>query len=166
MTRRLLILVFAVAVIAAACGDDASTTTAEPTSTTSVPSTTDPADADTPQGRLDAARQRWADNGPSSYTITIQELCFCPETIWIDTVVDGAVVTHEPAADSDGFYDPGSRTMEGLFDEIQAAIDEGFATFEADYDPVSGAVERYWVDVSEMMADEEHGVVVQLEPTT
>jgi hypothetical protein len=54
--------------------------------------------------------------------------------------------------------------METLFDEVEAVIAESYATLELDFDPETGGLRRYWVDVRETMADEEHGVeVISLE---
>jgi hypothetical protein len=50
--------------------------------------------------------------------------------------------------------------MDDLFDEVQAVIDTGYASLELEVDPETGALVRYWVDVDERMADEEHGVEV------
>lgn len=163
MTRRIVVVLAVLALLAVACGDDSpveSGSGPDPTTTSSPPV----GDPDSPAARLAAARGKWAVSGPTSYTLTTQELCFCPETIWIDTVVDGEVVTHVAGPD-EGFFDPGERTMGTLFDEIEAAIDMGYARLDLDFDDTTGAVERYWVDVSEQMADEEHGVeVVALTP--
>lgn len=154
--------------VVAACGDDTPVETGDDgssTTTTLAPSTSVPnVDPEAPEARLAAARARWADVGPTSYRLTMRELCFCPETVWTDTVVDGAVVSHEPESD-DSFFDPGERTMDDLFDEVELFIVNGFATLELDFDEETGALVRYWVDVDEMMADEEHGVeVVAVEP--
>ncbi len=168
MRHRLLALlalltVFALAV--AACGDDTPVETGDDgssTTTTAAPTTSVPnIDPDSPAARLAAARARWADEGPGSYRLTMRQLCFCPETVWSDTVVDGEVVAHDPVSD-DSFFDPGERTMDDLFDEVQLAIDTGFATLDLEFDEETGALVRYWVDVEEMMADEEHGVEVVL----
>jgi hypothetical protein len=160
--NRLIPLLLTVALLATACGDDSSTDVGGPggepaTTTTTTPTST--LDVTTPEGALLAARQRWAANGPTSYRLTTQELCFCPETVWVNTVVDGEVIAHEPVGD-EAFYDPGARTMEALFDEISDAITNGYETLEVDYHPETGAVARYWVDVEAMMADEEYGVQV------
>ena len=165
--KRLIPLILTVVLVAAACGDDSSSTDAggpgngEPTTTTTTgaPPTTTTVDIETPEGALAAARQRWADNGLTSYRLTTSELCFCPETNWVNTVVDGEVTGHEPVGEGP-FYDPGPRTMETLFDEIDAAIAEGYETLDVEYHPETGAVVRYWVDVAANIADEEHGVQV------
>jgi hypothetical protein len=154
----------AVALVAAACGDDSSTDVGGPgddgsaASTTSVATDAAP-DPDTPEGALAAARRRWAENGLVSYRLATTEICFCPETAWVNTIVDGAVVSHEASGDA-SFFDPGPRSMETLFDEIAAAIAEGYETLDVEYHPETGAVVRYYVDVEALMADEEYGVEV------
>ncbi|MEQ8839919.1 MAG: DUF6174 domain-containing protein [Acidimicrobiales bacterium] len=162
--RRILPCLLSVMLLAAACGDDASPTEAGApgdgtTTTTTTTTTAAPVDLDTPEGSLAAARDRWAANGLTSYRLATSELCFCPETNWVNTVVDGDVVGHEPVGE-ESFYDPGPRSMETLFDEIDAAIADGYHTLDLDFDDETGAVVRYWVDVDEMIADEEHGVEV------
>ena len=169
--KRLIPLLLTAALFAAACGDDSSSTDAGgsggdgSTTTTAAPTTTTtPIDESTDEGALAAARQRWADNGLTSYRMTAAETCFCPETVWVHTVVDGQVTSHEPAS-AEPLFDPGPRTMETLFDEIADAIADGYAALDTDYDPDTGAVISYYVDIDEMMADEEHGVrVTALEP--
>jgi len=166
--RRLAPLV-AIVLLAAACGDTAtptevggepSTTLAGPTTTVASTTTTDPM---SPEAQLSAARQLWITNGLGAYSIETRQSCFCPQVSWVDTVVNSAVVSHEPAT-QDAFFDPGPRTMEDMFDEIEAAITEGYASIDLQFDPDTGAVVSWWVDVSEMMADEEHGVeVISLE---
>ncbi len=160
----------AIVILAAACGGtqpptevsgEPPGTTAATTTTTDPTTTLDPA---SPGARLAAARDRWAVNGLQAYSMETRESCFCRPETWIDTVIDGAVVSHDPTS-HDAFFDPGARTMEDLFDEIEAAITEGYATIDLEFDPNTGAVVSWWVDVSEMMADEEHGVdVISLDP--
>ncbi|MEZ5247333.1 MAG: DUF6174 domain-containing protein [Acidimicrobiales bacterium] len=162
--KRLIPLVLTIALVAAACGDDSSSTDAGGpgdggSATTTTVATTTTLDPDTPAGALAAARERWAENGLASYRLATTEICFCPETGWVNTIVDGVVVTHEPA-DDESFFDPGPRSMETLFDEIAAVIDAGYETLDVEYHPETGAVISYYVDVDAMMADEEHGVRV------
>ena len=166
--RRLIPFLLSLVMLTAACGDDASPTEAgvpgEGSTTTTTSTTAAPADPDTPEWQLAAARARWAEHGLIYYQLTTAELCFCPQTQWMNTVVEGVVVDHQPTTD-DAFFDPGARSMDTLFDEIEAAIAEGYETLEAEYDPETGAVIRYWVDVAANIADEEHGVeVIALTP--
>lgn len=168
--RRLPALLLCLALFAVSCGDDDSTTdaggpadestTTSSTTTSAAPEPTNELDPTTPQGELAAARQRWAEQAPDAYRLTIAEVCFCPETVWVHTVVDGEVTDHQPVSD-EAFHDPGPRSMETLFDEIDTILAAEYAVFDALYDPETGAVERYWVDIDEGIADEEHGVEVR-----
>jgi hypothetical protein len=167
--KRFLSLVLAITLLAAACGDDSSSTDAGGpgeggsgdggSTTTTTPATTTTLDPATPEGALAAARARWAENGLVSYRLVTTEICFCPETAWLNTIVDGNVVSHEPSGD-ESFFDPGPRSMETLFDEIATVIDTGYESLDVEYHPETGAVISYYVDVDAMMADEEHGVRV------
>ena len=184
MIRRTFPFVVAFAAVLAACGsDDAAPVDTLPNSaatTTVAPSTAppitavavteppigddgfDPAEA---QAQLDAAAARWDAQGLTSYTIVTQQLCFCPEQEWSDTVVDGEVTEHVALTD-DAFFDPGPATMLSLFTAVQMVIDEGYATLDLEFDPETGALVRYFVDIDRRMADEESGVeVLSLEPT-
>ena len=170
--RRLLPLFLTIVLIAAACGDDSSSTDAGAdgsgggdASTTSTTTTTEaPIDTSTPEGQLAAARAQWAENGLTSYTLTTQEICFCPPGLWIDTVVDGVVTDHVFDGD-DSFYDPGGRTMEDLFDGIEALLADDYASIELSFHPETGALDQYYIDIDEMIADEEQGVdVISIEP--
>ena len=159
----LLPAILAVALVSAACGDDSSTDVGGPgddgSTTTTTVATNTTLDPDTPKGALAAARRRWAENGLTSYRLATAEICFCPETAWVNTIVDGVVVTHEASGDA-SFFDPGPRSMETLFDEIAAAIADGYETLDAEYHPETGAAISYYVDVEALMADEEYGVQV------
>ncbi|MDG2232472.1 MAG: DUF6174 domain-containing protein, partial [Ilumatobacter sp.] len=82
-----------------------------------------------------------------------------------DTVVDGEVTEHVALTD-DAFFDPGPATMLSLFTAVQMVIDEGYATLDLEFDPETGALVRYFVDIDRRMADEESGVeVLSLKPT-
>ena len=158
MKRLLLITLAVFALASSACGSPTISTTA--TTTTTRPDVSDA----TPAERVATARLQWADHGLTSYRMITEEQCFCPITGWTDTIVDGVNTSHV-ATDDDPFFDPGERTMESLFDEIEAAIKSGYASLQLDLDSETGAVGYFWVDVDEMMADEEHGVrVVSLSP--
>lgn len=149
--------------VLAGCGDDeapVATGSTDPTTTTTAAA--GPVDAE--QARLDEARQRWEQAGLEDYRLTWTVQCFCPRTTFIDTIVDGEVVSHEQAPDSDALHDPGPKTVPEIFDEVQSAIDEDPATLEVTYDDDTGAVTSWWADYELHMADEEQGLEVQLEP--
>jgi hypothetical protein len=181
MAIRSIALLVTLAAITAACGSDGTATgdtlpTPETAITevpvTEAPSTVPPVPMTQAKGapdpaiqaELDAARELWATQGPSSYTIVTQSLCFCPTEQWSDTVVDGVVTEHVALSD-DIFSDPAARPMDVLFESVQQAIDNGYASLTVSYDPDTGALSQFYVDVDEMMADEEYGVeVISLEP--
>ena len=118
MKRHVLILVLALSIFGAACGRDKPAASGE-------------------QGRLDEARGLWENDGPRDYQMEIRDVCFCPPTLWIETVVNGEVTSHESGEEV--FFDPGPRTMEDLFDAVQEVIDAGYATLEVNYDETTGA---------------------------
>ena len=164
MRRTTIALLTAAVLLLGACsGDDeveASATTAPGADTTSTTVVEGPA------GDLAAARQRWAEAGIDDYVMTYQQLCFCPEIVVTVKVEDGELVDTDVAGDgaSGGFTIEG-QTVEDMFDEIGEAIDGGAASVEATYDPTDGHPERYFIDVNEMIVDEEHGnTVLELIP--
>ncbi len=180
MTRRALPLLVALTCLAAACGSDGDApgdTLPDPdvqvteVAVTEVPVTevpvavTDPPVADDAQAQLDAAVVLWAAQGPASYTMVTRQLCFCPQQEWSDTVVDGEVTEHVALTD-DTFFDPGPSTMLSLLADVQAVIDEGYASLDLSFDPDTGALIQYFVDVDERIADEESGIeVISLQPS-
>lgn len=183
MNQRALPLLVAIVVVAAACGSDGDAagdtlpdpspqitevpvtqvpTTAVPVTDPPVPITEPPvttAVGDTAQAQLDAAVARWNQVGPASYTMVTRQICFCPDQEWQDTVVDG-VVTDHLALNVDTPFDPGPATMLSLFANVQAVIDEGYARLDLAFDPETGALQRYFVDLDEQIADEESGIEV------
>lgn len=146
---------------ASACGSDSTVDTGSPDPTDdSGPSTTAP-DINSPDPfvRLTAARGLWDESGPTSYVLTTQLQCFCPQTEWTNTIVDGDVVSTESTGE-DGFREPQALTMETLFDEVESVINDGYARLDLEFDTANGALLNYWVDIEETMMDEEHGVNV------
>lgn len=109
---------------------------------------------------LDEARARWEGSGIDDYETTYRDVCFCPETEVAVTVRDGAVVDVAYTMDPGMGGEPQGLTVEDLFDEIQGAVDEDAVEIRATYDTDTGRPTSYWVDWSEMMADEEHGIDV------
>ena len=117
------------------------------------------------EAALGDARARWEAAGIEDYEMTYQRTCFCPmeETT---VVVRGGEVA-EAVLRRDGEEVPVSEvdaepmTVDDLFADIAAAYAEGVASVEATYDPEIGRPTDYFIDVSEMMADEEHGISVR-----
>ena len=118
---------------------------------------------------LDDAAARWAEQGITDYTFSLQNNCFCaPEYVGpIDiVVVGGAAVSMTIGPET---YDtswagstvpPSSAswiagTAEQLFDRIRAAL--GQKDFEATYDPVTGFPTRFYSDPMPGAVDDEYG---------
>lgn len=185
MNSRFVILLVALAAAIASCGSSGTATgdtlpTAQTADTEApideVPGTDAPIPITQPtrqpgnvtdptvQTDLDTARDLWSSQGPDSYTIVTQSLCFCPQEQWSDTIVDGVVTEHIAVTD-DVVFDPAARPMDALFEAIQQIIDNGYASFDVSYDSDTGAVQQFFVDIDELMADEEYGVeVISVEP--
>ncbi|MDZ7674582.1 MAG: DUF6174 domain-containing protein [Acidimicrobiales bacterium] len=157
--RLLTIVLTSAALVLAGCGDD-EPVAANGSSTTSPSSTPTGITAD--QAELDAAQDRWREAGIDDYELEWSVQCFCPLTSYVDTIEDGEVVDHRPAPENDGVEDPGPKTMEDIFGEVQAAIDSEPDSLSVEYDPDTGAVDGYFVDPDERAADEEYGLSVEV----
>jgi hypothetical protein len=160
---RLLVLAVlaALSLLASACGSASEVDTGSPTGTDGTTQNTETPDLTSgdPIDRLDAARSLWSTEGPTSYTMTVELQCFCPQIKWKNIVRDGEVESTESVGE-DQFMEPRSQAMEDLFDEVESVIRDGYFRLDLEFDTASGALANYWVDVEEMMADEEHGVIV------
>lgn len=115
---------------------------------------------------LEARMAIWDSLGPASYVYAVERLCFCGveyrgpvrimvedgvavERLYVDT---GAVVPPAIAGDF--------PTVEGLFGALRSAIEGGADHVEVTYDPALGLPIDFWIDFSEMTADEEMGMRV------
>ena len=161
------LLFLLLAVAATACASDATVidtgnvdgSTPPTTGESTDPEPTDPEAA--PEGvaaELAAARERWLAAGITDYVLTWSPSCFCPMATFTDTVNGGTVVAHE--VEGEVFWETEGTTMEALFDEIERALADDPFRIDAEFDATTGAVVSYFVDLDEMIADEEHGVVV------
>ena len=120
---------------------------------------------------LDAARVQWAVANVTSYTFEVQRHCFCLDRyvrpMWIQ-VVDGVVVSAVYA--DDGTHLPDEiepPTVAGLFDEIQAAIDQDAHSVEASYHVDLGYPTDVSIDFIERAVDEEMAFQIHaLDPGT
>lgn len=115
------------------------------------------------RAELDAARARWEAAAITDYQLTYREVCFCPENTTVASIRGGVVVDRTVAGDvfgPDRIY-----TVDALFDAIGKAIDDGVFGLTAAYDQELGYPTEFFVDVEQMIADEEFGVsVVDLSP--
>jgi len=111
---------------------------------------------------LAAARDRWGFHGYDDYKFTISRSCFCPPEVtgpFLVTVRDGDVVSAtragQPLAPSVTV-----PSVEHVFDEIGAAYAAGAASVRVSYDGTTGHPVEVWIDLDEMMADEEMGYTI------
>lgn len=157
------LLVLVLGLLLVACGaNDTPVTTGSGGTTTSgsdVPVTTVPEPIPEGAAGLAVARERWDTFGLDGYSMTYRELCFCPETL-VTVSVEGGQVVDAQVEQEDVPPPIVGLTVEGMFDEIQQAVDRDAAEIQATYDEATGRPTRYWIDPSTMMADEEHGIEV------
>ena len=108
----------------------------------------------------------WNDLGPNSYAFAIERQCFCsseargPVRI---TVINGQIVAQiyvdsgaSVTGDARGWF----PDVDGLFDVLRDAMNEGAHEIRVTYNPVNGVPIDFWIDYSENMADEELGFIV------
>ena len=162
-------IVFAVLLLVlSACGSSSTTTTdtTQPDdgpTTTDTPTTIDPLDE--ADAAYAAARALWESAELVDYDYSFSRGCFCPQEYVgpHDVSVRDGIVT---AATYDGIdlkklpilnltrYDEIIQTVDGVFDEIDRAIDEA-DRFTAEYHPELGYPTDVFIDWEELLADEE-----------
>lgn len=121
------------------------------------------------QAALDEARARWDAAETDEYTALFQWSCFCLRenaalvrlTVQDDVIVDAhyAEAAMEGSPELERYL-----TVPGLFALIQEAIDQGAYRISAQYDASLGYPAEVWIDYNAMMADEERGFTLELEP--
>ena len=121
---------------------------------------------------LASAEKLWKDRGLKNYDFTVERQCFCPED-WRGPV---NIQVRNGAAVSVTYVSDGTAVTEGKFDNADT-IDKLFTmlknayagkgefeqkadTIGVTYDAQMGYPTTFWIDVSQMMADEEQGYVV------
>ncbi len=148
--KRLFVAVLVV--IAAACGSDESgepgPTTPEKTPTT----TTSTLPGATQRDLLVEARTTWLANRPQSYAITYRISCECDGGPWV-VQVEG----EETAMTARVGIEPGREAPHGsvdaIFDEIEATLDEGEFPVGVEYDADFGYPRSYIFNEPELPVD-------------
>jgi hypothetical protein len=114
-------------------------------------------DATGPDPTFRAALARWAEHGPSSYSVKVGVWCECLGGGQVlVTVRDGIVESRHytsdgtvvPPTDADGF-----PSVEGLFERVESAQREG-TLFRVSYDPTLGYPTRIVINYSQAVDDE------------
>jgi hypothetical protein len=117
------------------------------------------------QAQLDAARQRWAANGPSEYEYTYVMTCYCPPESLRPVLVrvrNGEVIAlyygNFPGGELPSYE--GDWTIPEQFARIQRYIDGGAKALEVEYHPVTGVPISMSVDPIPNAVDDEHGFTI------
>ncbi len=119
------------------------------------------------QSQLDINRKKWESEMVSSYNFSFQWSCFCLP----DYVAQVNITVRENRIHGAAFVEGDIpiplevakeryRTMEGLFNLLQSAIDENAETISVTYHPELGYPTEVWIDYDERIADEERGFTI------
>jgi len=113
---------------------------------------------------LERAAIRWERSRPDAYVYSIERLCYCPHwgpvrvTVLGDSVVSRVYAgSNEPIP---GYLLDAFPSVDGLFDLLVEAYEAEAHEIRAAYDPATGVPIDFWIDYSEMTADEEVGMRV------
>ena len=113
---------------------------------------------------LNVARQKWRGLGLSDYRYQFRQICFCAPPVTtpaLVTVRGGSLVDAVYVASGDPVADA-SRipTIDGLFAQLQEAVDERAAEVRVQYDATLGFPTQIYIYRDRRMADEEIGYEV------
>lgn len=113
------------------------------------------------QHELDASRNLWNANGFHDYDYFMQRSCFClgdvnrPGLVQVRDGVVAGVTDSETLQPLDPQF---FLTVDGLFDELQRAIDTGLSpselSIQAEFDRVLGYPTSMWIDIHRIADDE------------
>ena len=113
------------------------------------------------QQQLDEARERWEQNGSSSYAFHYTRQCFCPQLSLRVTVTGGAVTAiHDLTADTAFVTLDPSYTIPALFDKVQEFIDRPVAQLTASYHASTGVPVSVAADPIANAIDDENGFTI------
>jgi hypothetical protein len=120
------------------------------------------------RSELEENRERWEGARPTSYSVTVERLCFCGPD-WRGPVrirVEGATAVERVYVDSGlpvgADAAPFFPTVDGLFQVILDALDRDAHEIRVSYDPGTGIPFDIWIDYEENTVDEELGFTVVL----
>jgi hypothetical protein len=114
-----------------------------------------------PRSDLEQARTRWAERGPSDYSIVVSRSCFCAPVTTdpvVVTVAGGVIVSRVYAASGDTVppaYASVYPDIAQLFDIIDEAIAQRAAHVDVTYEPDFGYPVSVFIDQSANAADDE-----------
>lgn len=121
---------------------------------------------------LTSNEKLWKDQGLKNYDFTLERQCFCPED-WRGPV---NIEVRDGTAVSVTYFSNGTAVTEGKFDEVDTIdklftlLNNAFAgkgdfeqkadSIDVTYDEKMGYPVTFFIDVSQLMADEEQGYTV------
>lgn len=123
------------------------------------------------QQELDQSLAKWRQANSDEYIYEFQRSCFCFGDIirkaWVH-VADNDVVDVIDVETRERLSSPSFVTVDELFEQLQESIDRPAASIRATFDSSWGYPSEVYIDLDEMMADEEvsyrTGSLVQLPP--
>jgi hypothetical protein len=112
------------------------------------------------RARLAQARSRWRAAGITDYRYELRRVCFCPQELvgpFAITVRGGALssVVYVPTGAAVVPAPERHPTVEGLFGQVEAALDRNPSRIAIDYDSALGYPTRIDVDYVAMAVDDE-----------
>ena len=113
---------------------------------------------------------RYYSGADPNYDMEFERICFCPEEyrgpfkIRVRLgVIESATYLSDSVAGST--VDPdilkNLLTVDGVFNEVQAALDRGYADLRVTYDETGGYPTSVYIDTDTMIADDEMTFVVR-----
>jgi hypothetical protein len=151
------LFIAAILVVAAACGAEESggpaTTPPEiSATTTTTTSTTSTLPGATQRDLLVEARATWLATRPGSYAMTYRISCECDGGPWFIQVAGGETVMAARVGLEPGREAP-HGSVEAIFDEIEATLDEGEFPVDVEYDSEFGYPRSYIFNEPELPVD-------------
>jgi hypothetical protein len=115
-------------------------------------------------------RSLWEAQRPARYRYVLRARCFCgPDAVRpVEVTVEDGAVTARRYAD-DGTEVPEelwtlSSSVSGLFDRLEAAVDDDADDIQVTWDSESGLPREAFIDFDHAVADEEMGWAVETDP--
>jgi hypothetical protein len=114
------------------------------------------------QEELDAARERWEQAGPSSYTFRYTRHCFCPQLALRVTVHHDVVTAIQDLTVDTAYVAPFvDHSIPKWFDQVQDLIDLPAHQLTATYDALTGVPLSVAADPIANAVDDEGGFTVR-----
>lgn len=119
------------------------------------------------ESQLESALHTWSVHGPSQYSFTWQRSCECTTdtvrpiriTVAGDAITSAVYVDDQTPVSTE--VRAGLLTIDGVFDEIAAAIQQNAHSIAVEYDANSGHPISVGVDYSAALADEELALTIK-----